>query len=107
MKIVEITTVDEHCNGYLDYEVKATDTKDIEDAQSKLVEMVQNQFNEYEIGVAIEADSAEHSIDEDGTEAVEGNLYRVNKLDKPSATEPVAVLQIEERGANIIWFLVD
>lgn len=106
MKIVEIKTVDEHCNGYMDYEVKAVDVTEA-DAQEKLNGLVQTQFNEYEINVELTADGCEHSTDEDAETAEEGQLYRVDKLDKPSATEPVAVLQIEERGTNIHWFLVD
>lgn len=40
MKIVEIKTVDECCNGYVDYNVQAKDVDNIDCATTTLTEMV-------------------------------------------------------------------
>lgn len=45
MKIVEIKTVNECCNGYVDYNVQAKDVENIDGATATLTEMVQAQLD--------------------------------------------------------------
>lgn len=106
MKIVEIKTVDECCNGYIDYNVQAKDAADIAGATATLNEMVQAQLNEHEITIPPVADGKEYSIDGEA-EVDESNMLRVNPLDGTSATEPVAILNISESETSVKWFLVD
>lgn len=106
MKIVEIKTVDECCNGYVDYNVQAKDVDTIDNATATLTEMVQSQLDQHEITIPPVADGEEYDID--GEEEVdESNMLRVDRPDKTSATEPVAVLNISESNTSVKWFLVD
>ena len=106
MKIVEIKTVDECCNGYVDYNVKAKDVDNIDSATATLTEMVQAQLDKHEITIPPVADGKEYSID-DEDEVDEENMLRVDPLDNTSATEPVAELNISESNTSVKWFLVD
>lgn len=106
MKIVEIKTVDECCNGYVDYNVQAKDVDNIDSASATLTEMVQAQLDEHEITIPPVADGNEYSIDGED-EVDEENMLRVDRLDNTSATEPVAVLNIAESNTSVKWFLVD
>ena len=63
MKIVEIKTVDECCNGYVDYNVQAKDVDNIDGATPTLNEMVQAQLDKHEITIPPVADGKEYSID--------------------------------------------
>ena len=106
MKIVEIKTVDECCNGYVDYNVQAKDVDNIDNATATLTEMVQNQLDKHEITIPPVADGKEYDIE--GEEEVdESNMLRVDRPDKTSATEPVAVLNISESNTSVLWFFVD
>lgn len=106
MKIVEIKTVDECCNGYVDYNVQAKDVDNIDNATATLTEMVQAQLDKHEITIPPVADGKEYSID-DEDEVDEENMLRVDHLDNTSATEPVAELNISESNTSVKWFLVD
>lgn len=106
MKIVEIKTVDECCNGYVDYNVQAKDVDKIDDATATLTEMVQAQLDEHEIAIPPVADGNEYSIDGED-EVDEENMLRVDRPEQTSATEPVAVLNISESNTSVKWFLVD
>lgn len=106
MKIVEIKTVDECCNGYVDYNVQAKDVDNIDNATATLTEMVQAQLDKHEITIPPVADGKEYSID-DEDEVDEENMLRVDPLDNTSATEPVAELNISESNTSVKWFLVD
>jgi hypothetical protein len=106
MKIVEIKTVDECCNGYLDYNVQAKDADNIAGATATLTEMVQAQLDEHEITIPPVADGKEYSIDGED-EVDESNMLRIDPLDHTCATEPVAVLNISESETSVKWFLVD
>ena len=106
MKIVEIKTVDECCNGYVDYNVQAKDVDTIDNATPTLIEMVQNQLDKHEITIPPVADGKEYDIE--GEEEVdESNMLRVDRPDKTSASEPVAELNISESNTSVKWFLVD
>jgi len=106
MKIVEIKTVDECCNGYVDYNVQAKDVDNIDGATATLTEMVQAQLDEHEITIPPVADGEEYDIyGED--EVDEENMLRVDRPEQTSATESVAVLNISESNTSVKWFLVD
>lgn len=106
MKIVEIKTVDECCNGYVDYNVQAKDVDNIDGATTTLTEMVQAQLDKHEITIPPVADGKEYSID-DEDEVDEENMLRVDRPEQTSATEPVAELNISESNTSVKWFLVD
>jgi hypothetical protein len=106
MKIVEIKTVDECCNGYVDYNVQAKDVDNIDGATPTLNEMVQAQLDKHEITIPPVADGKEYSIDGED-EVDEENMLRVDRPEQTSATEPVAVLNISESNTSVKWFLVD
>lgn len=106
MKIVEIKTVDECCNGYVDYNVQAKDVDNIEGAAATLTEMVQAQLDKHEITIPPVADGMEYSIDGED-EVDEENMLRIYPPDNTNATEPVAVLNISESNTSVKWFLVD
>lgn len=106
MKIVEIKTVDECCNGYVDYNVQANDVDNIDGATATLNEMVQAQLDEHEITIPPVADGNEYSIDGED-EVDEENMLRVDRPEQTSASEPVAVLNISESNTSVKWFLVD
>ena len=106
MKIVEIKTVDECCNGYVDYNVQAKDVDNIDGATATLTEMVQAQLNKHEITIPPVADGKEYSIDGEA-EVDESNMLRIYPPDNTNATEPVAVLNIAESNTSVKWFLVD
>lgn len=106
MKIVEIKTVDECCNGYVDYNVQAKDVDNIEGAAATLTEMVQAQLDKHEITIPPVADGKEYSIDGED-EVDEENMLRIYPPDNTNATEPVAVLNISESNTSVKWFLVD
>ena len=106
MKIVEIKTVDECCNGYIDYNVQAKDVDNIEGATATLTEMVQAQLDKHEITIPPVADGKEYSIDGED-EVDESNMLRIYPPDNTNATEPVAVLNISESNTSVKWFLVD
>lgn len=106
MKIVEIKTVDECCNGYVDYNVQAKDVDNIDGATATLTEMVQAQLDKHEIDIPPVADGNEYSIDGED-EVDEENMLRIYPPDNTNATEPVAVLNISESNTSVKWFLVD
>lgn len=106
MKIVEIKTVDECCNGYIDYNVQAKDVDNIEGATATLTEMVQAQLDKHEITIPPVADGKEYSIDGED-EVDEENMLLIYPPDNTNATEPVAVLNISESNTSVKWFLVD
>ncbi len=106
MKIVEIKTVDECCNGYIDYNVQAKDVDNIDGATATLTEMVQAQLDKHEIDIPPVADGKEYSIDGED-EVDEENMLRIYPPDNTNATEPVAVLNISESNTSVKWFLVD
>ena len=106
MKIVEIKTVDECCNGYVDYNVQAKDVDNIDGATATLTEMVQAQLDKHEIGIPPVADGKEYSIDGED-EVDESNMLRIYPPDNTNATEPVAELNISESNTSVKWFLVD
>lgn len=106
MKIVEIKTVDECCNGYVDYNVQAKDVENIDGATATLTEMVQAQLDKHEIDIPPVADGKEYSIDGED-EVDEENMLRIYPPDNTNATEPVAVLNISESNTSVKWFLVD
>ncbi len=106
MKIVEIKTVDECCNGYVDYNVQAKDVDNIDGATATLTEMVQAQLNKHEITIQPVADGKEYSIDGED-EVDEENMLRIYPPDNTNAMEPVAVLNISESNTSVKWFLVD
>lgn len=106
MKIVEIKTVDECCNGYVDYNVQAKDVDNIDGATATLTEMVQAQLDKHEIDIPPVADGKEYSIDGED-EVDESNMLRIYPPDNTNATEPVAELNISESNTSVKWFLVD
>lgn len=106
MKIVEVKTVDECCNGYLDYNVQAKDVDNIDGATTTLIEMVQTQLDKHEITIPPVADGNEYSIDGED-EIDEENMLRIYPPENTNATEPVAVLNISESNTSVLWFLVD
>lgn len=108
MQLVQIQTDFEYGNRSM--EVSATPVANIETAQKALMSLVTKAFKKYDITVTPVVDDANYRSIEDDDETVDcsgDDHYCISTLNKPSATDAVAELVIEENALSIEWYLVE
>lgn len=110
MQIIQIMQGEN--NGFVSVvpqNVQTFPVNSVEEAQQKLVELMGKKFTEYDITVKpVVDDSCYRSIDEDGVtvDTDQESHYSISTVKRPSATEVVAELFIEESPVSITWFFV-